>query len=192
LKLLPGNIYHLYNRGNNKQNIFFKRENYIFFLKKTRRFLRLNTEIMAYCLMPNHFHFLIFTQKDFSSLIFGNALKTMLSSYSQAINIQEKRTGSLFQQNTKAKCLTHEGRKNSPIYGLICFNYIHQNPVIGWLVKRLEDWEFSSFKDYIELRKGTLCSKEFTRKVLDLPESNSAFYDISNTYIKSKLTERIS
>ncbi|RLD54507.1 MAG: hypothetical protein DRJ05_14530, partial [Bacteroidetes bacterium] len=54
-----GYIYHIYNRGNNKNKIFFSRDNYLFFLKKTRKELSDHLDFLAYCLMPNHFHFLV-------------------------------------------------------------------------------------------------------------------------------------
>jgi REP element-mobilizing transposase RayT len=60
LKFAAGQIYHLYNRGNNSQKIFFDRENYIFFLNKIRTHLKPITNVMAYCLMPNHFHLLFY------------------------------------------------------------------------------------------------------------------------------------
>lgn len=105
-------IYHIYNRGNNRQKIFFTRENYLFFLRKVRDTLKPNCDILAYCLMPNHFHFLIQTNensvkkvlvgKDERNII-SEAIRQILSSYSHAINKQENRTGSLFTQNTNAK-----------------------------------------------------------------------------------------
>ena len=105
-------LYHVYNRGNNKQKIFFNPENYTFFLKKIRRYILPYCDMLAYCLMPNHFHFLIHSDKRTiaTKSIAGkekNALsegmKNLLSSYTQAINKQNNSTGSLFQQNTKAK-----------------------------------------------------------------------------------------
>ncbi len=53
------NIYHIYNRGNNKQLIFFKEANYIYFLGKIRKFVTPHCELLAYVLMPNHFHLLV-------------------------------------------------------------------------------------------------------------------------------------
>ena len=57
--LLPGNFYHVLNRGNNQENIFLTDDNYRYFLKKWEKYILPYTEILAYCLMPNHFHFLI-------------------------------------------------------------------------------------------------------------------------------------
>ncbi len=65
---LPGHYYHLYNRGNNHQTIFFERENYLFFLRQFRHHVAVETaDVLAYCLMPNHYHFLVHLRgKDLS------------------------------------------------------------------------------------------------------------------------------
>ena len=57
--LIAENYYHIYNRGNNKENIFVNDDNYLFFLDKWKLHLHPHTDTLAYCLMPNHFHFLI-------------------------------------------------------------------------------------------------------------------------------------
>lgn len=57
--LYPDRYYHLYNRGNNRGRIFFEEENYLFFLRKVHRYLLPIFEIIAYCLMPTHYHFLV-------------------------------------------------------------------------------------------------------------------------------------
>lgn len=162
-------LYHVYNRGNNKQRIFFCDENYLFFLRKVRACLLPYCDVIAYCLMPNHFYFLIHAKKAGvltdptapSGQIGGGIpmqplvrkIGTLLSSYTQAINKQENRTGSLFQKKTQARKLDiSEG------YPFICFQYIHQNPMKAGLVTKMEDWLYSSFRDYVGLRNGTLAS----------------------------------
>ena len=54
-----GHIYHIYNQGNNRQNIFFERDNYLFFLKKLKKYILPYGDILAWCLMPNHFHLMV-------------------------------------------------------------------------------------------------------------------------------------
>jgi putative transposase len=170
----PGHIYHVYNRGNNKQTLFYNRDNYLFFLKKVRQHIRPHCEIINYSLMPNHFHFLIYANehtitpaenKDVSAPTnypnktkFTEGLRIALSSYTQAINKQEQRTGSLFTQNTKRKQVSDDWM--SLDYRICCFSYIHQNPVSSNLVNQAEDLEFSSYRDYVGLRNGTLCNIE--------------------------------
>lgn len=177
-------IYHIYNRGNNRQRLFFTRDNYLFFLGKIRKFLLPHCDIISYCLMPNHFHFIIRTNensiktitiKDEQKNVISEALRYILNTYSLAINKQEGRTGSLFTQNTKVKDLTP-----APVdweYAVACFHYIHQNPYVASLVTKMEDWEFSSFRDYQRLRNGTLCNQPVAKEVLKLDFDN--FYEES-------------
>ena len=177
-------VYHIYNRGNNRQLIFFDDKNYLFFLKKIKKYIIPNCELLAYCLMPNHFHFLI--QANDSTVkagkkagiernMFSESIRILLSSFTQAINKQEKRTGSLFTQNTKAKSLNYFPSKID--YGLICFNYIHQNPMQGGLVDRLEDWPYSSFKEYTGFKVEKLCNHHIAQELLDL--------DLAELYVQS-------
>ncbi len=135
MHFIPGELYHIYNRGNNKQLIFFNDDNYQFFLKKIRTHLLPFCDLLAHCLMPTHFHFLIHANENCTGTIrsglldinlLANSLRVIESSFAQAINKQNKRSGSLFQQNTKSKLLTSIVDSNVGIfpyrYPLICFN----------------------------------------------------------------------
>jgi len=182
MEFFKNELYHLYNRGNNQQKIFFQPDNYIFFLKKVRRYVLPYCNILSYSLMPNHFHFLIHsdertiatkTIRDQAKNVLSEGIRLLLSSYTQAINKQNKSSGSLFQQNTKAQSIV----KGSRNYDLTVFHYIHQNPYRANLVGRMEDWEFSSFKDYCGQRDGTLCNKELAIKLLGL--NMKTFYEDS-------------
>lgn len=191
MKLYPENIYHIYNRGNNKQKIFFTKKNYLFFLQKMKTEIKPYSDIICYCLMSNHFHLMISTYNNFDREGFSSGFKTMLSSYTKAINLQENRTGSLFQQNSKAKCLTALTNYKSNNYGLVCFNYIHQNPVNAGLIQNLADWEFSSFKDYAGMRNGTLCNKAIAYELLGTPKFKSEFIKLSNDLLDSTKVRKI-
>src|SRR5258705_5425334 len=163
-----GEFYHVYNRGNNKQIIFFNERNYLYFLEKVRDQLLPFSDIIAYCLMPNHFHFLLrandnglkernsFGGKPMQELAYRIGI--LLSSYSQAINKQNKTTGSLFQQKTKAKILSETNNGVRTSYFEQCFHYIHQNPSVARMVKDVAGWSYSSYQDYIGLIEGTLCT----------------------------------
>lgn len=140
------------------------------------------SDMIAYCLMPNHFHILIraseqgikerksFGGKPMQELAYRIGI--MLSSYSQAVNKQNKTSGSLFQQKTKAKLLTENAESRKVSYFEDCFFYIHHNPLAAGLVKELTDWQYSSFPDYCERRNGTLCKKEifFENSVLSVAD----------------------
>jgi hypothetical protein len=114
----------------------------------------------------------------------SEGFRQLLSSYTMAINKKYGRTGSLFRQKTKKKLL--EGNGEHPF---ICFQYIHQNPLTAGLVGRMEDWEFSSFVDYLGLRKGSLCDQNLAYKLLDL--SRDTFHDESYKVISQEKIERL-
>lgn len=61
--LEKGFLYHIYNQGNNRRQIFFNDSNYLFFLKKIKTYITPYSHIIAWCLMPNHFHLMIFVQE---------------------------------------------------------------------------------------------------------------------------------
>ena len=69
-----GHLYHIYNQGNNRQKIFFERENYLFFLRKMRVYLLPYCDVLAYCLMPNHFHWTVLVNNV--ALFVGGAGRT--------------------------------------------------------------------------------------------------------------------
>jgi REP element-mobilizing transposase RayT len=173
--MIPETIYHIYNRGNNSQKIYFEERNYPFFLKKVKISLLNEVDMLAYCLMPNHFHFLVWTKSSFINEKFSTAFRLLLSSYTRALQRQEHFTGSLFQQNSKIKEVDEDD------YALTCFHYIHQNPVRARLVAKIEDWAYSSFNEYwkggsTESTGADLCNLKLARQLLDLPESSDLFY----------------
>jgi putative transposase len=194
MQLIENQLYHYYSQGNNKGKIFFSRENYLFFLEHFRKFVLPFCKVLAYCLMPNHFHFIIYTtkhsviKKKIGGLMvpsLNNGFRQLLSAYSQAINKQENRSGSLFRQRTKAKFLTN----NDENYPVTCFHYVHQNPFKAGLVNKMEDWEFSSFQDYIGLREGTLCDQHLAFELLGL--SKETIFEDSYKVILSEMIDRL-
>ena len=189
MNLQEGEFYHVFNRGNTREKIFFKKENYSYFLKGVDRYLISTCDLLAWCLMPNHFHFLVHANSRSVPLIkdgsferqnFSQAIKQLLSSYTKAINKQELRTGSLFQQKTKA----------IPVSGThveTVFHYIHQNPMKAGLVNKIEDWENSSFRGYLGMRKETLCNLELSKERLNI--NFDKFYTESYNVIDFKFEE---
>lgn len=156
MEIKPNKYYHLYNRSNNHELLFRNRDNYIYFLSKFRKYLTPFVNTLAYCLMPDHFHFSVYIKSN-DSLTIKKNIGLLLSSYTKAVNKSFSRVGSLFQQHTKSKLI--EDDKSL----LTVISYIHQNPKRKNLVSSLEDWEFSSYQDYIGLRDGTLIDKTFIR-----------------------------
>jgi len=128
-------IYHIYNQGNNRQKIFFRRENYLFFLGKMKEYILPYGDIMAWCLMPNHFHWMVYIKEttiivsnegvtkstdgvtlshpvsktnpvSSKTRSFNDSIAILLRSYTRAVNKQETNSGALFREATKAECLT--------------------------------------------------------------------------------------
>jgi REP element-mobilizing transposase RayT len=153
MELYYQQYHHLYNRSNNEELVFRSPENYGYFLKKYREYLETTLDTIAYCLMPTHFHFLVYvTSEDIQQI--KAKVGILLSSYTKAINKRYRRHGSLFQKHTKAKHIDEEA------YLITLATYIHQNPVRSGLVRKAEDWRFSSYQDYIGMRNGTLPKKD--------------------------------
>ncbi|OGX83955.1 transposase [Hymenobacter coccineus] len=163
MKFQPGGIYHIYNRGNNREPIFFNKDNYRYFLGKMRKHLLPHADVLAWCLMPNHYHWLVRVKDGAIGARLAQDLGTFFSSYTRAIQKQETRTGSLFQQQYQAKELA------SPEYLLQCFCYVHQNPLRAALEAEPGTWPWSSFRDYTGLRSGQLCARPLAAELLDLP-----------------------
>ncbi len=150
IPLIAGEYYHIYNRGNNRQSIFFEEENYVFFLRRLREYLAQPSEpcvtLVAYCLIPTHFHWLLQPHDDDLS----HHLQLFSISYTKASNKRYERVGALFQGQFQAK------RVDRNEYLLHLSRYIHLNPVQAGLVKQPEDWAFSSYREYLGLRQGKL------------------------------------
>jgi putative transposase len=173
---VPGEYYHVYNRGNSKQKILHDQEDYFRFISllyacnsiNNFRIYALNKEespydfergvllvdIGAYCLMPNHFHILI-TQTGKGDI--SKFMQKVTTAYVMYYNKKYKRTGSLFEGRFKAAHL------NSDSYLKYIFSYIHLNPIKlidkDWKEKGIRDkkealgylsnYQYSSYVDYL-------------------------------------------
>ena len=178
--LQAGNYCHVYNRGNNRQLIFFERDNYIYFLRQVRNHLIQNdVDIIAYCLMPNHYHLLVYLRTD----IFSKIMQAFTLSYAKAINKRYHRVGSLFQGRFEA---IHVDREE---YLLHLTRYIHLNPVSANIVEKAEYWEFSSYQEYINLRHGSLLKIDEVRSQFKSADDYRHFLeDLTNDKFIQHLT----
>jgi REP element-mobilizing transposase RayT len=201
MNFVADNIYHIYNQGNNKQLIFSITEDYLIFLRLIRKLIYPHSQMIAYCLMPNHFHILLYADEKVNINLkqggllldlLTNGFRKLLSGYTRIYNNRNGKLGSLFRQKTKYKCLSDIDISYRPTHQLQdyyfnCFQYIHQNPLRAGLVTRLEDWEFSSFRDYAGLRNGSLCNKDLAEKFCSYDAEtfmNTAYSIITEDAIK--------
>ena len=151
MKVYSDTYYHLYNRGNNKDLIFLENDNYIFLLNQFKKHVLPFCEVYSYCLMPNHFHFFVRVNDEMD---FEKGIKNFFISYSKAINKKYNRVGSLFQGRYKASEISSDS------YYTTIIHYIHQNPFVAGLVKKLEDYKYSSYASYLSQKETMLNKKE--------------------------------
>ena len=137
-------IYHIMLRGINKQAIFEDDDDRTRFLKILQRYRELTGfHLYAYCLMNNHVHLLIKEQSEGIS----TTVKRISSSYVTYYNKKHDRTGHLFQERFKSEPVDDQD------YFLIVQRYIHQNPLKAGMVGSVEDYQWSSYNDYLHQAK---------------------------------------
>src|SRR5258708_7069643 len=156
VEIRVGECYHIYNRGANRQEIFFEPDSYTHFMRKLRELVTHPADgrasrdaaasVLAYCLMPNHYHLVV----SVHSPNFSEAMRSFGQAYTQAINRRFDRSGTLFEGRFQA---IHIDREANLMH---LSRYIHLNPVKARLVELPEAWEYSSYREYVGLRNGTL------------------------------------
>ena len=168
---VSGNVYHVFNHANGFDKLFYEADNYDYFLRKAALHLEPTFEFLAYCLLENHFHFVLRVREesqidvaiqnwhrstDQQPFKFPKSVKpedrhhyfaqrqitNFLGGYTQAINRRLNRRGSMFQQNTKRKWISSVG------YLLSVLRYVNLNAVHHGLVVSGEDYPYSSFAEY--------------------------------------------
>jgi putative transposase len=141
-KLEPGKLYHIYNRGNNRENIFFEERNYAYFLTLYEKDILHVADIYAYCLMRNHFHSLVKMKEEAKPIPQVNPsqhFSNFFNSYAKSINNAYDRTGALFERPF--------GRIEVPSeeYFIRLILYIHLNPQKHGFVHDFESYPYSSY-----------------------------------------------
>lgn len=166
---VAGHYYHLYNRGVNGMSIFESPENYTFLLRRLKGLLLANNhEMIAYCLMPNHYHFLLRQNGDTPV---GLTVQYLFNGYVKAFNVQCNRKGALFRGRYQSRRVVDEGDL------LHLCRYIHRNPIDAYppLVSKLEEWPYSNYPEWVERRSGALVSSGFIQTHFESGEQYAAF-----------------
>ncbi|MBI2327635.1 transposase [Candidatus Curtissbacteria bacterium] len=167
-----GEYYHVFNRGVGQMAIFLNKFDYKRFLKTTfyyqikgskPRFSifapttnkldasKKIVEIVAYCIMPNHFHFLLRQETDGGII---ELVRKLCNSYAKYFNIKNHRVGPLFQGEFKA---VHIETEEQLIH---LSRYIHLNPLVGFVTSDLESYRWSSYKEFLRLEDSKFCLKD--------------------------------
>jgi len=154
--LYPNTYYHIYNHAVSDESLFRSPENYKYFLKKYVFYISPIAKTIAYCLMPNHIHFIVqiknekelskiekiinyYSLEDYVMKQFSN----LFSSYTQAYNKVFGKRGNLFISKFKRKLIDNENYLEQLVY------YVHNNPVNHGFVENVDDWDYSSYRFYI-------------------------------------------
>jgi putative transposase len=181
--LEPNSFYHIYNRGINSCKIFNSEENYKFFLIKFTQYLSNYVDVYSYCLMPNHFHFLVKVKSEAElesfvkvsnfdkapkeglhsiNSVISKQFAKFLSSYTQAFNKASGRHGALLESPFKRK------RIQADEYLINLIIYIHLNPI-----DINQDYQFYKFSSYLAI-VSSLKTKIVREEVIE------AFGDLEN------------
>ena len=148
---IQGGLYHIITRGNNRQLIFGSDDDYHkFLLQLAHQKARLPFYLYAYCLMPNHIHLLIERRDDSISRV----MQRLLTAYSQYHNRKYRRSGHLLQGRYKAILC------QSDQYLAELVRYIHLNPIRAKMVRRPQDFPYSSHRAYVGLDEARLVDIE--------------------------------
>ncbi|MBN2093999.1 MAG: transposase [Candidatus Zambryskibacteria bacterium] len=184
-----GGIYHIFNRGVGKMNIFEKEKDFKVFLYRikenlypeehTNSFVYKRKEykrkllppdsfdLICYCLMPNHFH-LMLQQK--TELSISKLVSKFSTGYSMYFNRDRDRVGSLFQDAFKAVSIENNEQM------LWTSLYIHENPQKLGLVKKPENYKWSSFLDYLNPSRNSICKREILFGQFNSPDSYLKYF----------------
>ena len=146
--------YHIYNRGINREHVFFEARNYPFFLKLMDRFLSDHVDIFAYCLLSNHFHLLVRIM-DVEEKSAHLPFSRLFNSYTQAINRSCHRSGPLFERPFKRKQIIN----GKYLYQLVC--YIHLNPR-HHQIGDYQTYRWSSFQTHLSSAPSKIRRKDVT------------------------------
>lgn len=191
-------IYHIFNRGVEKRTTFLDKRSYQRFIETMDyyrkkdppvRFSYKNrpalistnknespiVEILSFCLMPNHFHILV---KQIEEKGITNFLSKLSNSYTRYFNTRHKRVGPLFQGSFKAVRVEDDEQL------LHVSRYIHLNPFVGYLVKNLRTYPYSSYREYLGLAKG-FCQKKTVLDYFESPSHYATFVLNHADYAKS-------
>jgi REP element-mobilizing transposase RayT len=152
--------FHVYNRGVNHTSIFFHTYHYQNFLKRIQKASNQlqSVEVTAFCLMLNHFHFILH-QLQANGL--SQFIEKVCNGYVKSVNLELDRTGHLFEGKYKLKLIDDNS------YLLHLSHYIHLNPVRAGLVSRAEDWHYSSCREYYGIVLEKLVHNELVMAQFD-------------------------
>jgi REP element-mobilizing transposase RayT len=178
--IYEGAFYHVTARGNERKRIFLSRtdkEKFLSYLQDGIR--KYGVVLHAYVLMENHYHLLVETPK--ANL--PSFMHTLNSAYTTYFNIKRKRSGHLFQGRYKAFLVSADS------YLLELSRYIHLNPVRSGIVKKPEEYPYSSYRLYILPNQASIVSRDLIWDAISKNQNKAPqFYRV---FVESALDKEI-
>jgi putative transposase len=157
IQLISEHYYHIYNKAVTDNLLFVNNENYLFFISKIQEYILETADILAYCLMPNHYHLIV----QIKDLDFPSSMRKLALSYVVAFNNFYDRKGHLFSGRYQRKHV------EDIRYLLHLSRYIHLNPVKAKLVQKAEEWKFSSYQEYIGLAEPDFVNQSIIIEIMN-------------------------
>ena len=170
--IISDRYYHIYNQGNNKEDIFIEEKNYSYFLHLLMKHIVKYSDIYCYCLLKNHFHLIIKTKENIEDKKIQQSISNFFNAYTKSINKAYNRTGSLFRDRFKRKIIEDENYLKHLII------YIHLNPQNHRLIEDYKKYKHSSYQSILSNSKTNLKRNE----VLEIFNDKENFIFVHENY----------
>lgn len=173
--LEPDYFYHIYNRGNNKENLFFEDSNYLHFLSLIKKHIVPIADVYAYCLLKNHFHLLVKIKSsnelaEYNTDKLSQPFSNVFNAYTKAINKKYNREGSLFKVRFKRNRITDMK------YLINVISYIHLNPLKHDFTDDFKTYSYSSYSSILSQKPTVLKRME----LIEIFEDKENFIHVHN------------
>ena len=159
--IYPNNFYHIYNRAVEKRIIFYTEKDYEYFINKVAFFKEeLGVKLLAYCILPNHFHFLLKEPELTSKVkvnfpVIAKFISILTNSYTKYFNLNKNHSGRIFQGPFRSKLVVDDN------YLRILINYINLNHLKHKIVRKPDEWFYTSHHNYLGQRKEKMIDKDY-------------------------------
>jgi putative transposase len=178
--IYPSNFYHVYNRAVEKRTIFYSEKDYEYFISKILYFKeKTGVKILAYCILPNHFHFLfkeptceVATTSQVAYSAISSFMSLLSNSYTRYFNTNKDHSGRIFQGPFKSKLVVDDN------YLQVLIKYINLNDIKHKITKKPNDWFYTSHHNYVGEIKNKLVDRDY---LVDFSEYKKG----ANSYIRA-------
>jgi len=173
-----GAIFHIYNHAIDDYQLCYDDRDYGFLINLIEdKIDKIPVSILAYCIMPDHYHFLIRQDSDIEVYKLFNYVFIRYALY---YNKKYKRKGPIFRSPLQHKIVDNE------LYLIQLCKYIHMNPVRKGIVANPEQWAYSNYLECINERDGKLLAVDIHKKYFSSPERYARYVSSYSNYLNKK------